>query len=184
MPKTKFQDAVFGIIMSYIMAYGMEVYNTAIKMGFNLKAGGFSSMTNIVFLEAFKETLYMGVIVFVISSLFGNKIGEKFAEKYCDPEKDNPYFCRIMRQAGTIAIMCPTMSLVATILFNIIMGGASWANLPAIWVGTVIKNFHMAFFLEYVCGNRTYPPDIRLYFQKKRNVNNFVFILTNEKYEL
>ena len=146
MPKTKFQGAVFGIIMSYIMAYGMEVYNTAIKMGFNLKAGGFSSMTNIVFWEAFKETLYMGVIVFVISSLFGNKIGEKFAEKYCDPEKDNPYFCRIMRQAGTIAIMCPTMSLVATILFNIIMGGASWANLPAIWVGTVIKNFPIAFF--------------------------------------
>lgn len=75
MPKTKFQGAVFGLLMSYIMAFGMEVYNTAIKMGFNLKAGSFSSMTNIVFWEALKETLYMGAIVFVISSLFGNKIG-------------------------------------------------------------------------------------------------------------
>lgn len=169
MPKTKFQGAVFGLLMSYIMAYGMEVYNTAINMGFNLKAGGFSSMTNIVFLEALKETLYMGVIVFAISSLFGNKIGEKFAEKYCDPEKDNPYFCRIMRQAGTIAIMCPTMSLVATILFNIIMGGASWTNLPAIWVGTVIKNFPMAFFWNMFAATGLTRLIFSLLFRKKKD---------------
>lgn len=146
MPKTKFQGVVFGLLMSYIMAYGMEVYNTAIKMGFNLKTGGFSTMTNIVFWEAFKEALYMGAIVFVLSSLFGNKVGARFANRYCDPEKDNPYFCRIMRQAGTVAIMCPSMSLVASILFNVILGGQSWVDLPAIWVGTVIKNFPMAFF--------------------------------------
>lgn len=169
MPKTKFQGAVFGLLMSYIMAYGMEVYNTAINMGFNLKAGGFSSMTNIVFWEALKETLYMGVIVFVISSLFGNKIGEKFAEKYCDPEKDNPYFCRIMRQAGTIAIMCPAMSLVATILFNIIMGGASWTNLPAIWVGTVIKNFPMAFFWNMFAATGLTRLIFSLLFRKKKD---------------
>lgn len=146
MPKTKFQSAVFGLIMSYVMAYGMEVYNVAIKMGFNLKTGGFSSMTNIVFWEAFKEALYMGLFVFIFSNLWGNRLGAKFADKYCDPEKDNPYFCRIMRQAGTVAVMCPTMSLVATILFSIILGGQSWINLPAIWVGTVLKNFPMAFF--------------------------------------
>ncbi|MDD6620620.1 MAG: DUF2798 domain-containing protein [Eubacteriales bacterium] len=146
MPKTKFQGVVFGLLMSYIMAYGMEVYNVAIKMGFNLKIGSFSSMTNIVFWEAFKEALYMGLIVFIFSNLWGNKIGAKFANKHCNPEKDNPYFCRLMRQAGTVAIMCPTMSLVASILFNIILGGASIYNLPAIWVGTVIKNFPMAFF--------------------------------------
>lgn len=169
MPKTKFQGAVFGLLMSYIMAYGMEVYNTAINMGFNLKAGGFSSMTNIVFWEALKETLYMGVIVFAISSLFGNKIGEKFAEKYCDPEKDNPYFCRIMRQAGTIAIMCPTMSLVATILFNIIMGGARWTNLPAIWVGTVIKNFPMAFFWNMFAATGLTRLIFSLLFGKKKD---------------
>ncbi len=147
MPKTKFQGIIFGLIMSYAMAYGMEVYNVAIKMGFNLTAGsGLSSMTDIVFLEALKEALYMGLFVFIFSNLWGNRIGEKFAEKYCNPEKDNPYFCRIMRQAGTVAVMCPTMSLVASVLFNIILGGAALYQLPAIWVGTVMKNFPMAFF--------------------------------------
>ena len=55
MPKTKTQRIVFGILMSFFMAYGMEVYNIAIRMGYNLTVGqGFSSITYPVFLEALK----------------------------------------------------------------------------------------------------------------------------------
>ncbi|MCC8098375.1 MAG: hypothetical protein LIO44_07500 [Eubacterium sp.] len=36
------------------------------------------------------------------------------------------------------------MSMVASILFNVILAGNSPAQLPAIWVGTVLKNFPMA----------------------------------------
>lgn len=149
MIKSKKQGIIFGIIMSYAMAYGMEVYNVAIKMGFDLQAGGFSNMTNIVFLEALKEALYMGVFVFVFSNLWGNRIGAGFAARHCDPQKDNPYLCQLLRQGGTVAVMCPTMSMVASILFNIILGGASISNLPAIWVGTVLKNFPMAFLWNF-----------------------------------
>ena len=38
MPRTKAQGQIFGLIMSYAMAIGMEVYNIAIKMGYNLNA--------------------------------------------------------------------------------------------------------------------------------------------------
>ena len=168
MPKTKFQGAVFGLLMSYIMAFGMEVYNTAINMGFLTSSGSFSSMTNMVFWNAFKETLYMGAIVFVLSGLFGNKIGEKFANKYCDPQKDNPYFCRIMRQAGTVAIMYPTMSLVASVLFSIILGGAGLLELPAIWVGTMIKNFPIAFFWNMFAATGLTRLIFGLIFRKNR----------------
>ena len=149
MIKTKTQGIIFGIIMSYTMAYGMEVYNIAIKMAFNLQAGGFSNMTNIVFWEALKEAAYMGAFVFLFSNLWGNRLGARFAERRCDPKKDNPYFCTLMRQGGTVAVMCPTMSLVATILFNIVLGGDAWINLPAIWIGTLMKNFPMAFFWNF-----------------------------------
>ena len=132
MIKTKSQGIIFGIIMSYAMAYGMEVYNMAIKLGFDLQVGGFSTMTNIVFWEAFKEALYMGLFVFLFSNLWGNRFGADFAARHCDPERDNPYFCRLLRQGGTVAVMCPTMSLVASILFNIILGGAPLVQLPAI----------------------------------------------------
>lgn len=149
MIKTRKQGIIFGIIMSYSMAYGMEVYNIAIKMGFNLMPGGFSNMTNIVFWEAFKEALYMGLFVFIFSSLWGNHLGAKFATKHTDETRDNPYFCMLIRQGGTVAVMCPTMSMVASILFNLILGGAPITQLPAIWVGTLLKNFPMAFFWNF-----------------------------------
>lgn len=149
MIRTKTQGIVFGILMSYAMAYGMEVYNVAIKEGVDLAAGGLSNMTNLVFWDALKEASYMGILVFLFSNLWGNRLGEAFSRRHCDPGKDNPYFCRLLRQGGTVAIMCPTMSLVASVLFNVVLGGAPWWQLPAIWVGTVLKNFPMAFFWNF-----------------------------------
>jgi len=146
MPKNKFQGVVFGLIMSYSMAVGMEIYNVAVKMGVNLTAGGFSNLTGTVFAGALKESAYMGALVFVFSNLWGNRLGAAFAARRCDPELDNPYFCRVLRQAGTVAVMCPTMSLAASVLFNIVMGGQPLARLPEIWAGTLLKNFPMAFF--------------------------------------
>ena len=149
MIQTKSQGILFGIIMSYAMAYGMEVYNVAIKLGVDLQVGGFSTMTNLVFWEALKEALYMGLFVFLFSNLWGNRFGAAFADRHCDPARDNPYLCQLLRQGGTVAVMCPTMSLVASILFNIILGGAPLVQLPAIWVGTVLTNFPMAFLWNF-----------------------------------
>jgi hypothetical protein len=144
MPKTKAQGVVFGLIMSYAMAYGMEVYNVAIKEGYQSQPGGLSNLGNGVFLDALMEALYMGLLVFLFSNLWGNRLGAKIGARHCNPEKDNPYYCQLMRQAGTVAVMCPTMSLVASILFNVILAGNPWSQLPAIWVGTLLKNFPMA----------------------------------------
>lgn len=69
MPKTKGQKLIFGILMSITMTYGMEVYNNAINAGYNLMPGGFSNMTNDVFLNALKESSFMMIIVFIISNL-------------------------------------------------------------------------------------------------------------------
>ena len=55
MPKTKAQGVLFGLIMSYAMAYGMEIYNVAIKEGVHMAAGGLSNMSNLVFWDALKE---------------------------------------------------------------------------------------------------------------------------------
>lgn len=101
MPRNKKQELIFGIIMSYVMAYGMEVYNIAISQGIDLAPGGFSNMTNHVFGDALKEAAYMGLFVFIFSNLWGNHFGAAFAARHCDPAKDNPYICQILRQAGT-----------------------------------------------------------------------------------
>lgn len=144
MPKTKFQSIIFGILMSVTMAYGMEVFNVAHKMGFSTMPGGFSNMTNDVFFHALVEASYMWLFVFLFSNLWGNRIGRALAMRLIRPGQDNPFFITLMISCCTVLIMCPTMSLVAAILFNIILGGAPVNQLPAIWVGTVLKNFPMA----------------------------------------
>lgn len=144
MPKTKKQGILFGILMSMTMAYGMEVYNVAIKMGYNTMPGGFSNMTNQVFLDALIEAAYMWIFVFIFSNLWGNKIGHAIADKIIRPKQDNPFFITVMISCCTVLIMCPTMSMVAAILFNLILAGAPVSQLPAIYVGTLLKNFPMA----------------------------------------
>ena len=88
----------------------------------------------------------MGLIVFIVSNLWGNRIGAKIAAAQCDPARDHPTFCRLLRQAGTVAIMCPSMCLIGSILFQLLPGRAPAAELPAVWLGTLLKNLPMAFF--------------------------------------
>ena len=57
MPKNKFQDVVFTIIMATIMVYGMVVYNVA------LNTGGVSGQT---FLLALHELPVMVPVAFVL----------------------------------------------------------------------------------------------------------------------
>jgi hypothetical protein len=146
MQKNRKQGVVFGILMSFFMALGMEIYNAAFSLGVQTQTGGLSNMTWDVLKVALSEVWYMAVIVYLFSALWGNRIGAAFAAKHCDPEKDNPYYCRLLRQAGTVAVMCPSMSLAASLLFNVLRSGMPVTQLPMIWIGTLIKNFPMAFF--------------------------------------
>jgi len=144
MPKNRAQGVIFGILMSMTMAYGMEVYNVAWKMGYPTMAGGLSNMTDEVFLAALMEAAYMWLFVFLFSSLWGNRLGSRMASRYVTAEKDNALVCGTVRACCTVLVMCPTMSLVASILFSVILAGDPLSQLPAIWVGTTIKNFPMA----------------------------------------
>lgn len=161
MPKNKAQGIIFGLVMSYSMAIGMEIYNNAIQQGIHLQPGGFTNLTYAVVGKALVEAAFMGALVMVISSLWGNRLGARLAARVCDPSRDNPFFCRLMRQAGTVMVMCPSMCLAATIIFTVIMGGVPLAQLPVKWFGTLLKNLPMAFFwnmfaaapvTNWVCG--------------------------------
>lgn len=146
MPKNKTQGIVFGLVMAYTMAFGMEIYNNAILQGIHLQSGGFTNLTYAVVGRAAVETLYMGLLAFAVSELWGNRIGARLAARLCDAGRDNPFFCRLLRQGCTVLVMCPSMSLLATILFTVILGGVSPLELPVKWFGTVMKNIPMAFF--------------------------------------
>lgn len=130
MPKTKSQKLVFGILMSVFMACGMELYNIS------LKQGGF---TCAVFLPALREISYMWIVVLIVSSLVGNRIGQALAFRHVTPGQDNPFFITLMISGCTVLVMCPIMSMIASILFH----GVN-EHLLTTWVSTVARNFPMA----------------------------------------
>ena len=39
MPKTKFQEVVFGLLMTFFMVFAMELYNTSLRLGGMTNAG-------------------------------------------------------------------------------------------------------------------------------------------------
>lgn len=147
MPQTKFQTFIFSLLMSYIMAYGMELANVARKLG---------GMSNAVFLPALIEASYMGAIVFIVSNLYGNRLGRAIAFRCVTPGRDAPILVTLMISSCTVMLMCPSMSLIATILF-IGVDGQFLAN----WFATIYHNFAMALLWQLFFAG----PVVRLLFR-------------------
>ena len=109
MPKTKFQEVIFTIMMVFVMVYAMICYNIALNIG---------GMSNEVFLSAFHELVIMGPIAFVIDFFFVGAIAKKKALKIVNPEKENPFHLVLAISFISVAFMCPLMSLAATIYLS------------------------------------------------------------------
>lgn len=148
MPKTKFQDVVFTIMMVIVMVYGMVVYNIAMDMG---------GMTNQIFLMAFGELPVMGVIGFVLEMLIAGPLSKKLAFCMVTPGKDKMIEVILAISAMTVCLMCPMMSFAATVLFK----GVD-SQLIAKWVQLTVTNFPMALGWQiFIAG-----PLVRLIFGK------------------
>lgn len=148
MPKTKFQDVVFTIMMVIVMVYGMVVYNIAMDMG---------GMTNQIFLMAFGELPIMGVIGFVLEMLIAGPLSKKLAFRIVTPGKDKMIEVILAISAMTVCLMCPMMSFAATVLFK----GVD-SQLLAKWVQLTVTNFPMALCWQiFIAG-----PLVRLIFGK------------------
>ncbi len=130
MPKTKFQEAIFTLLMAITMVYGMELYNLA------LEGGG---LTNEMFLLVFRDLALMGAIVIFLEKLIAGPIAQKLAFRIVTPGEDKPIFVILSISAFTVCMMCPMMSAVATLLFK-----HPGTQFFSIWLETAAKNFPMA----------------------------------------
>ena len=126
MPKNKLEDIVLTFIMATIMVYGMVVYNVA------LNTGGVAGET---FFMALHELPIMVPIAFVLEFFIVGKIARTIAICIC-------------------CIMCPLMSLAATLLFK-------ETKTFSTWIETWARNFPMAICYQmFYCG-----PFVRLIFR-------------------
>ena len=108
MPKNKFQDAVFTVIMSFFMVYAMIIYNVA------LNTGGVTGQT---FLMALHELPIMWPAAFVLEFFIVGKLARALAFTVVTPQ-DRPQIITYAISICICCIMCPVLSLIATLLFK------------------------------------------------------------------
>ncbi len=108
MPKNKFQEVVFTLIMATVMVYGMIVYNVA------RATGGVSGAT---FAIALHEMPIMVPIAFILEFFIVGKVAGALAFSVMKPT-DRPQFITYAISICICCIMCPIMSCIATVLFQ------------------------------------------------------------------
>ena len=129
MPKTKFQNVIFTLLMAVAMVYAMIGYNIALNRG---------GMMNEVFLLAFHELLIMWPVAFVLEMFVVERLAKMLAFRLVTPE-DKPIFILLAISCMIVCLMCPMMSFVATILFK-----NPGKEIIAVWFQTTVLNFPMA----------------------------------------
>jgi hypothetical protein len=149
MPKNLFQEIVFTVLMVLVMVFGMITYNVALSTG---------TLDGSTFLTALGELYVMAPIAFVLEFFVVGKLARKLAFSVMRPT-DRPQFITYAISICICCIMCPVMSLIATLLFNE----------PSVytWLRTWVCNFPMAIFYQlFYCG-----PFVRLVFRTLFRVN-------------
>ena len=156
MPKTKFQEVIFTILMVFVMVYAMICYNIALNVG---------GMNNTVFLSAFHELVIMAPVAFILDFFFVGHVAKKTAFRIVNPEKENPFHLVLAISVVSVAWMCPLMSLVATILFK-----DAGNQFIAVWLQTIALNFPMAFFWQMLYAGPFVRFVFRQIFREKEKV--------------
>ena len=135
MPKTRFQNVVFTAVMAFVMVYAMICYNIALNIG---------GMTNQVFAMAFGELKIMWPVAFILEFFIVDKLSHLLAMRIVKPGVDRPVFIILAISSMIVCLMCPIMSLVATILFK----DTAESGFVGVWLQTIAMNFPMAFFSQ------------------------------------
>ncbi|MBB5226812.1 DUF2798 domain-containing protein [Treponema ruminis] len=155
MPKSLGQEILFTIMMVFVMVYAMICYNIALAMG---------GLSNSVFLLAFHELPIMAPIAFVIDFFIVGPLAKKITFSKFNPEQTNPVFIILSISICSVWMMCPLMSLAATILFK----GGFQKEMISIWLQTTAFNYPMAAFWQMLVAGPLVRVIFGLMFKNKK----------------
>lgn len=151
MQRTKLQNFIFTAIMAFIMVYGMVCYNIAIDKG---------GMSNEIFLIAFHEMPIMWPVAVILEMFVFERLAIKLASRFVTLGKET-----VAISSMIVALMCPTMSLIATVLF-----AHPGSEVVAVWLQKYVLNFPMAFFWQtFIAGPLV--RNVFKIFESDKNVN-------------
>lgn len=133
MPKTKFQDLVFTVIMVFTMVYCMTCYNMAREFG----------MTYSVFWEALKGMWFEAVVAFIAQKWIAGPFAKKMTARILTPGQDKPIFIIVAMAGFNVSTMCPIMTFVVALYHHHLA-----ANLISLWLEKLVMNFPFALIIQ------------------------------------
>jgi len=133
MPKTKFQDICFTIIMVFFMVYCMTLYNSVLENGFTYSS----------FLKALTGMWYEALAACVIQTFIASPVVKKRVFHMLKPGVDHPLLITLAMAGCTVSVMAPIMTLFVTLLHH----GFS-ANVPLLWLPKLALNFPFALCIQ------------------------------------
>lgn len=108
MPKTKFQDLTFTVIMVLIFVYVMTFYNAGMENGVTFSTFGYAL-----------KNMWVEVIgAFIAQRYIASKIVKKLVARIFD-KNDKPVFKLLATAGFTVSLMAPIMTLCIVLSFGI-----------------------------------------------------------------
>ena len=133
MPKTKFQDFIFSVIMVSCMVYCMTFFNHALNKG--LSYG--------LFLEALQQMWAETLIAFFLQRYVAKPNAARILKKVIGDTHPGPAVYAVANACGNVMVMAPIM----TLLVNIMHEGLN-ANIGIEWASRVVFNLPFALIMQ------------------------------------
>ncbi len=149
MPKNKFQGLVYSFLTVFITVHAFVWYCLSLEMGgmsVNVIKAGYSTNVwiypiSLVFLEI--------IIALLCVEFVGGPIARKWAFSKLDMKKASPIEIRTTIINCTVSVMCPIMSFIAVILYNVMSCTIhSFGEFVCVYLQTLVFNFPFAWFTQ------------------------------------
>ncbi len=181
MPKNQFQRMIFALITVIITVHAFVLYNIYVVNGSLLMS---SNHTDSVLDAVNKQggiymfgsyfPIWLVVIVefvcaYTLEVTAGSPLSFRIAAKHFDPRKTNPLIFETVIIAATVAIMCPAMSLIASVIYYPFYMGFDIIRLLCSWFKLVCCNLPFAFFSQLLFIQPLVRKIFRLLFNRKKS---------------
>lgn len=150
MPESKFEKFVFSLMMAFAMVSIMQCYNLAWR-GFS-----FAAWRQVVCFLPVIAVIAMGV-----QSLIVSVPARKLATRFVTPGVDSPGRVIFFFSVCTTLLMCPLMSVAATLIFP------EEGTFPAVWARRVSRNLPFALCAQLLIAGPLVRHAFRLMFAGK-----------------
>ncbi len=160
MPKTKAQRLLFALLTVLVTVHAYVFYSLYVVNGPTLMAvTGAGSVLRAI--RAQGGVLVLGRMVpiwavvliefclaYLLEITMGSPASFRLARKVFDPATVHPVLFESAIICATVGLMCPAMSLLASILYYPYYAGFNFWTLMANWLRLVCFNFPFAFFTQ------------------------------------